>query len=37
MKKSILVLLLSLFVISCADNKKVEKVEKVEKSKKVIN
>ena len=30
MKKSILVLLLSLFVISCADNKKVEKVEKVE-------
>tara|TARA_B110000459_G_C16512911_1_gene448776 strand:- start:482 stop:1030 length:549 start_codon:yes stop_codon:yes gene_type:complete len=30
MKKSILVLLLSLFVIACGDNKKVEKVEKVE-------
>ena len=31
MKKSILVLLLSLFVIACGDNKKVEKVEKEEK------
>ena len=30
MKKTILVLLLSLFVVACGDNKKVEKVEKVE-------